>query len=329
MPLRRRRSATARRARARRDLGRHPGQGRRRRPRPLPRRRSRAQRIDEEVEVVVVDSGSRDGSAERARARGARVHAIPPSEFHHGRTRNLGAQLARGETLVFTSQDAVRRRRRVARDAHGAARAAARRRGRRTGGSCRTRTPRPPERYFLDFLYGPEPRVQRLASRRGAELRGDALLERELGGPALGAGSRFPFARRHRHERGPGVVAPRPPRGLAIVYEPQAAVHHSHAYSVGARCGGSSTRACRRSASYVDGRRDRRRRSGGGRPVRAGRDRRGSGRRDSGAGSRTRPSTSSRSSPGSSSGAGIDRLPRALVRRLALTLAGSSEGARR
>ena len=64
------------------------------------------QRVDDDVEVVVVDSGSRDGSAARARSFGARVHEIPAEEFHHGRTRNLGAELARGDTLVFTSQDA-------------------------------------------------------------------------------------------------------------------------------------------------------------------------------------------------------------------------------
>ena len=48
----------------------------------------------------------------------------------------------------------------------------------------------------------------------------------------------------------------------------------------------------------------------GGRPLRAGRDRRGSGRRASGAGSRTRRSTSSRSSPAFSSGDGIAFFPR-------------------
>ena len=64
------------------------------------------QRTEEDVEVVVVDSGSRDGSAARARSFGARVHEIPAEEFHHGRTRNLGADMAHGDTLVFTSQDA-------------------------------------------------------------------------------------------------------------------------------------------------------------------------------------------------------------------------------
>ena len=66
-----------------------------------------AQEVEEEVEVVVVDSGSTDGSPERARAAGAVVHEIPPEEFGHGRTRNLGVELARGELVVFTSQDAV------------------------------------------------------------------------------------------------------------------------------------------------------------------------------------------------------------------------------
>ena len=55
------------------------------------------QEVDEEVEVVVVDSGSRDGSAESADRLGARVHSISPDEFHHGRTRNIGVEIARGE----------------------------------------------------------------------------------------------------------------------------------------------------------------------------------------------------------------------------------------
>ena len=66
-----------------------------------------AQRIEEEVEVVVVDSGSSDGSVDVARAAGAVVTEIGPAEFGHGRTRNLGVQIALGELIVFTTQDAV------------------------------------------------------------------------------------------------------------------------------------------------------------------------------------------------------------------------------
>ena len=49
------------------------------------------QRIDAAVEVLVVDSGSSDGSLDIARAAGARVIEIEPSEFGHGSTRNLAA----------------------------------------------------------------------------------------------------------------------------------------------------------------------------------------------------------------------------------------------
>src|SRR3954451_12236279 len=65
-----------------------------------------SQRIDEEYEVVIMDSGSTDGSVEVGRSRGARVHEIPASEFHHGRTRNELIGFARGEVIVWTSHDA-------------------------------------------------------------------------------------------------------------------------------------------------------------------------------------------------------------------------------
>jgi rhamnosyltransferase len=62
----------------------------------------------EEAEILMVDSGSTDGTVERAaRYPDLRVHSIPPAEFGHGRTRNLAAGMARGEVLVLLVQDAV------------------------------------------------------------------------------------------------------------------------------------------------------------------------------------------------------------------------------
>lgn len=57
-------------------------------------------------EVIVMDSGSTDHSVAEARQRGVRVVEIPPSEFGHGKTRNQLAGLARGDFLVFLTQDA-------------------------------------------------------------------------------------------------------------------------------------------------------------------------------------------------------------------------------
>jgi rhamnosyltransferase len=59
-----------------------------------------------EKEVVLVDSSSEDGTPERARQYGAKVHVIPRHEFHHSITRNLGATLSAGDYLVYLGGDA-------------------------------------------------------------------------------------------------------------------------------------------------------------------------------------------------------------------------------
>jgi glycosyltransferase involved in cell wall biosynthesis len=58
-------------------------------------------------EILVIDSGSRDGSPEIARARGATVLEIAPSDFGHGCTRNMGAERASGDLIAFLTQDAT------------------------------------------------------------------------------------------------------------------------------------------------------------------------------------------------------------------------------
>jgi len=67
----------------------------------------RAQEVDDAIEIVVIDSGSTDGSRERARAHGARVAEIPRAEFSHGGTRNRLMEMATGEHVAFLTQDSV------------------------------------------------------------------------------------------------------------------------------------------------------------------------------------------------------------------------------
>ena len=59
------------------------------------------------LEIIVIDSSSTDDTATVAGKAGCVVEVIPRAEFDHGGTRNRAANLARGDLLVFMTQDAV------------------------------------------------------------------------------------------------------------------------------------------------------------------------------------------------------------------------------
>lgn len=58
-------------------------------------------------EIIVIDSESEDGTAGRAREAGALVKMVKRSEFDHGGTRNRAAAEAKGDILLFMTQDAM------------------------------------------------------------------------------------------------------------------------------------------------------------------------------------------------------------------------------
>jgi glycosyltransferase involved in cell wall biosynthesis len=69
-------------------------------------RKLRTQRGLREIEIVIVDSGSSDGTIERARDAGCTVVEIPLADFSHSYSRNTGADAAHGDYLLFMVQDA-------------------------------------------------------------------------------------------------------------------------------------------------------------------------------------------------------------------------------
>jgi rhamnosyltransferase len=188
------------------------------------------QAIDEEVELVAVDSGSTDGSPQRIRRLGVTVHEIPAEEFSHGGTRNLLRELARGDVLVYLTEDAL-----PAADDWLATLVAALRSREDAAAAYGRQIPHPDaspsEQYFLGFLYGTEPRVQR--ARREDEL----TLETTMFSNANAAYHRdaleaHPFAEDVRWAEDQDFVRRVLLAGKTVVYEPRAGVIHSHAYTI-------------------------------------------------------------------------------------------------
>jgi glycosyltransferase involved in cell wall biosynthesis len=65
------------------------------------------QKASFDYEVLVIDSGSRDGTLDILRSYAVNLHQIPNSEFNHGETRNLGARLSRGRFVAYLTQDST------------------------------------------------------------------------------------------------------------------------------------------------------------------------------------------------------------------------------
>ncbi|MGZ4316175.1 MAG: glycosyltransferase family 2 protein [Gaiellaceae bacterium] len=190
----------------------------------------REQEIDEPVEIVVVDSGSSDGTDALAERSGALLKRIPSDEFSHGGARNLGATAASGEVLVFVSQDAVPENERwlaslVAPLGEDDSIAAV------YGRQRPFEDVAPPERYFLDFLYGPRARTQR--ANGSADLSMDTTLFSNANSAirrSIWEETRFSEDILMAEDQDWSVRVLR--AGYALRYEPEASVRHSHAYSI-------------------------------------------------------------------------------------------------
>lgn len=65
------------------------------------------QNFEEPFEIIAIDSGSQDNTLKTLKDNNIKIIQINPADFHHSRTRNLGAENACGKILVYLTQDAL------------------------------------------------------------------------------------------------------------------------------------------------------------------------------------------------------------------------------
>ncbi len=186
------------------------------------------QRTIGETEVIAVDSGSTDGTVELLETWGVRTEHILPTEFHHARTRNLAASLARGALLIFLSQDAV-----PASDTW-LARMISTFHDPQVGAVYGRQLPKPrsslERKDVFDTIYGDTRIVKDPAHRNGLGYRFyhfsnvNAAIRRSVW-------ERLHFPEDLRVFEDLGIAKLILDCGWKIVYEPEAAVYHSHRHS--------------------------------------------------------------------------------------------------
>jgi glycosyltransferase involved in cell wall biosynthesis len=199
----------------------------------------RRQALDADVELLVADSGSSDGSRERAVAEGARVIELDRADFGHGATRNLLLRESAGTHVALLTQDAEPA------DEHWLARLLA---GFEQSDDVALvygpYLPRPDAsaavRRELERWFGTlSPGVERLSAAErdlpAVELMGRrGFFSDANAAVARAAWERVPF-RDIAYAEDRALALDMLRAGYAKVYEPAAAVLHSHEYGAGQR----------------------------------------------------------------------------------------------
>jgi rhamnosyltransferase len=179
-------------------------------------------------EVIAVDSGSTDGTTELLQRYPLHLEQIPAEAFHHARTRNFAAGLACGEILIFLSQDAIPA------SNHWLSEMISNFDDINVGAVYGRQIPKPgsfvERQETLDTVYGVHRIVKDPAHRNGLGYRfylfssANSAVRR-----SVWEATRFPEELKVFEDL--GIAKRILDRGWKIVYEPEAAVYHSHNHS--------------------------------------------------------------------------------------------------
>jgi glycosyltransferase involved in cell wall biosynthesis len=186
-----------------------------------------SQQVSSDFEVIFIDSGSSDKTVEIAKQYPIQFHQIPAEEFHHSRTRNLAASLSHGKYLVYLAADAfpatANWMQALMNNFEDDRVMAVYGRHLPKVGSSMER------QHALSSLYGPDRIVKNLRTRNGLGYRYyhfstvNAAIRREAW-----EATRFPDDLRFGEDT--SIAKRMLDREWEIVYEPDAAVYHSHDY---------------------------------------------------------------------------------------------------
>jgi rhamnosyltransferase len=187
-----------------------------------------SQNFDGNYEIIVIDSGSTDGTPEIAQSFPVKIVLIKPEDFHHGRTRNSGAEQAGGRILVYITQDALPLHdnwlHKLTEDLENPQVAMV------VGRQIPWQTTKPPEKFFYSY-YFPEHRIEvvrdaldyyrdnMFISNVNSAIKRDVWQQFKFSEDIVLAEDKE-FARRILHA------------GWKIVYQPDAVVYHAHDISL-------------------------------------------------------------------------------------------------
>lgn len=187
-----------------------------------------SQKFDGSFEVLVIDSGSADDTLLVAQTFPTKITRIKPEEFHHGKTRNLGAELASGRILVYLTQDALPINNdwlKILTDSFGDPNVAM-----VVGRQIPWQTAKPPEKFFYAYYFPPfkinvtrdaleQYRENVFISNVNSAIQKDVWHQLKFSENVVMAEDKE-FAKRL-------LLA-----GWSIIYQPEATVYHAHDFSL-------------------------------------------------------------------------------------------------